>query len=308
MATHPHSTPPSSILKMIRTLSTPAWGACAEAPATLAVTLGCRLWTCWTLSTVCCCCKKLPLAVGLGCQPLSCSMAEQSIPPCLREGDARPHVSAASLLAAGPAVVLPQAGLALSACLLQPEQGIDPWPEFSALNTLQELAWRVVLQATYCCDKLGLDREKVNVNGGAIAMGHPLGATGARCTATLLHEMQKRGKAARFGVVSMCIGSGMGAAAVFERGERLRWAVEPVCNKHSDWPVSVACLRLQCWSSSPSTWPHCQAGQCTASRSLLAKPDFLATCHMSAAGGEVDQYRYARPNPSQSYLSRDAQA
>lgn len=74
------------------------------------------------------------------------------------------------------------------------------------------------LQATYCCDKLGLDREKVNVNGGAIALGHPLGCTGARCTATLLHEMQKRGKAARFGVVSMCIGSGMGAAAVFERG------------------------------------------------------------------------------------------
>lgn len=75
-----------------------------------------------------------------------------------------------------------------------------------------------MLQATYCCDKLGLDREKVNVNGGAIALGHPLGCTGARCTATLLHEMQKRGKAARFGVVSMCIGSGMGAAAVFERG------------------------------------------------------------------------------------------
>ena len=83
----------------------------------------------------------------------------------------------------------------------------------------------MVLQATYCCDKLGLDREKVIVNGGAIAMGHPLGATGARCTATLLHEMQKRGKAARFGVVSMCIGSGMGAAAVFERGECMRRAV-----------------------------------------------------------------------------------
>ena len=58
--------------------------------------------------------------------------------------------------------------------------------------------------------------EKVNVNGGAIALGHPLGCTGARCTATLLHEMHKRGKSARFGVVSMCIGSGMGAAAVFE--------------------------------------------------------------------------------------------
>ncbi|CAK0784137.1 3-ketoacyl-CoA thiolase 2, peroxisomal [Coccomyxa viridis] len=73
-------------------------------------------------------------------------------------------------------------------------------------------------QATYCVEKLGLDPERVNPNGGAIALGHPLGCTGARATATLLHEMRKRGKAARFGVVSMCIGSGMGAAAVFERG------------------------------------------------------------------------------------------
>ena len=77
------------------------------------------------------------------------------------------------------------------------------------------------LQATYCIEKLGLDAEKVNVNGGAIALGHPLGTTGARCTATLLHEMNKRGKTARFGVVSMCIGSGMGAAAVFERGSEV---------------------------------------------------------------------------------------
>ena len=65
---------------------------------------------------------------------------------------------------------------------------------------------------------LGLDAAKVNVNGGAVALGHPLGATGARCTATLLHEMAKRGPGCRFGVVSMCIGSGMGAAGVFERG------------------------------------------------------------------------------------------
>eukprot|EP00210_Caulerpa_lentillifera_P007344 g7020.t1 len=73
-------------------------------------------------------------------------------------------------------------------------------------------------QATYCIKKLGLDQKKVNVNGGAIALGHPLGMTGARCTATLLHEMKRRGSAVRFGVVSMCIGSGMGAAAVFEAG------------------------------------------------------------------------------------------
>lgn len=77
---------------------------------------------------------------------------------------------------------------------------------------------RPCAQASYCVAKLGLDEAKVNPNGGAIALGHPLGATGARCTATLLHEMRRRGRAARFGVVSMCIGSGMGAAAVFEAG------------------------------------------------------------------------------------------
>jgi acetyl-CoA acyltransferase len=70
-------------------------------------------------------------------------------------------------------------------------------------------------QAIYCVRKLGVDPEKVNVNGGAIALGHPLGCTGAKLTATLLHEMKRRNL--RYGVVSMCIGGGMGAAAVFER-------------------------------------------------------------------------------------------
>eukprot|EP00197_Chlamydomonas_leiostraca_P010486 CAMPEP_0202865076 /NCGR_PEP_ID=MMETSP1391-20130828/5205_1 /ASSEMBLY_ACC=CAM_ASM_000867 /TAXON_ID=1034604 /ORGANISM="Chlamydomonas leiostraca, Strain SAG 11-49" /LENGTH=455 /DNA_ID=CAMNT_0049544871 /DNA_START=106 /DNA_END=1473 /DNA_ORIENTATION=+ len=76
-------------------------------------------------------------------------------------------------------------------------------------------------QASYSVAKLGIDESKVNPNGGAIAIGHPLGATGARATATLLHEMRRRGKAARFGVVSMCIGSGMGAAAVYEVGSEV---------------------------------------------------------------------------------------
>jgi acetyl-CoA acyltransferase len=70
-------------------------------------------------------------------------------------------------------------------------------------------------QAIYCARELGRDAEKVNVNGGAIALGHPLGCTGAKLTATLLHEMGRRGS--RYGIVSMCIGGGMGAAAVFER-------------------------------------------------------------------------------------------
>lgn len=81
-------------------------------------------------------------------------------------------------------------------------------------------------QFVYCCKKLNLDSEKVNVNGGAMALGHPLGATGARCVATLLNEMKRRGKDCRFGVISMCIGSGMGAAAVFERGD----CVDDLCN------------------------------------------------------------------------------
>jgi len=62
---------------------------------------------------------------------------------------------------------------------------------------------------------LGLDPERVNVNGGAIALGHPLGCTGAKLTATLLQEMKAR--SARFGMVTMCVGGGMGAAGIFER-------------------------------------------------------------------------------------------
>ena len=62
---------------------------------------------------------------------------------------------------------------------------------------------------------LGLDREKTNVNGGAIALGHPLGASGARLALTLITELQKRG--GRYGLASLCIGGGQGVAAVFER-------------------------------------------------------------------------------------------
>ena len=70
-------------------------------------------------------------------------------------------------------------------------------------------------QATYCIEKLGIPLEKVNPRGGAIAIGHPLGATGARMTTTLFSELQRTGK--RYGVVSMCIGTGMGACGIFER-------------------------------------------------------------------------------------------
>jgi len=69
-------------------------------------------------------------------------------------------------------------------------------------------------QATYCVDKLNIPADKVNPKGGAIAFGHPLGATGARQVATLLHELHRTGK--KSGVISMCIGTGMGAAAYIE--------------------------------------------------------------------------------------------
>ena len=62
---------------------------------------------------------------------------------------------------------------------------------------------------------LGLDEEKVNVNGGAIALGHPLGMSGARLVVTLLHELRRRG--GRYGLATMCVGVGQGQAALFER-------------------------------------------------------------------------------------------
>ena len=70
-------------------------------------------------------------------------------------------------------------------------------------------------QATYCVNKLGVPREKLNPRGGAIALGHPLGMTGARMISTLFSELQRTGK--KRGLVSMCIGTGMGACGVFER-------------------------------------------------------------------------------------------
>ncbi|MGD0789025.1 MAG: thiolase family protein [Terracidiphilus sp.] len=70
-------------------------------------------------------------------------------------------------------------------------------------------------QALAVIRALGLDMERINVNGGAIALGHPLGCTGAKLTATLLQEMRRR--QARYGMVTMCVGGGMGAAGIFER-------------------------------------------------------------------------------------------
>jgi acetyl-CoA acyltransferase len=107
-----------------------------------------------------------------------------------------PEIMGIGPISAIPAV-LEQAGVALA--------DID----------LIELNEAFAAQSLAVVNELGLNRETLNVNGGAIALGHPLGCTGAKLTATLLHEMGRRG--AKTGLVSMCIGGGMGAAGLFER-------------------------------------------------------------------------------------------
>ena len=79
---------------------------------------------------------------------------------------------------------------------------------------LVELNEAFAVQALVCIDELGLDMERTNVNGGAIAIGHPLGSTGARLMVTLLHEMKRR--KARYGLVTMCVGVGQGVATLVE--------------------------------------------------------------------------------------------
>jgi acetyl-CoA acyltransferase 1 len=106
-----------------------------------------------------------------------------------------------SIMGIGPAVAIPEA------CQMAGLKSLEDVDIF-------EINEAFASQASWCIDELGIPPEKVNPNGGAIALGHPLGCTGVRQIATLLHEMNRRGK--RFGVVSMCIGTGAGAAAVLE--------------------------------------------------------------------------------------------
>jgi acetyl-CoA acyltransferase len=77
-----------------------------------------------------------------------------------------------------------------------------------------ELNEAFAAQALAVIKVLGIDSNKVNVNGGAIALGHPLGCTGAKLTASLIGEMKRRGS--KYGIVTMCVGGGMGAAGIFE--------------------------------------------------------------------------------------------
>jgi acetyl-CoA C-acetyltransferase/3-oxo-5,6-didehydrosuberyl-CoA/3-oxoadipyl-CoA thiolase len=80
---------------------------------------------------------------------------------------------------------------------------------------LIELNEAFAAQAIACITELGLDPAKVNVNGGAIALGHPLGCSGARILTTLVHELLRRG--GRYGLATMCIGVGQGIATIIER-------------------------------------------------------------------------------------------
>jgi acetyl-CoA acyltransferase len=109
---------------------------------------------------------------------------------------------------------------------VEPERfGIGPVPAIrKALESagltlddidLVELNEAFAAQVLACLRELPIDPDKLNVNGGAIALGHPLGCTGAKLTTTLLYEMARRN--ARYGLVSMCVGGGMGAAGIFER-------------------------------------------------------------------------------------------
>ena len=79
---------------------------------------------------------------------------------------------------------------------------------------LIELNEAFASQSVAVIRELGLDKSKVNVNGGAIALGHPLGCTGAKLTVQVLNELKKRG--GKYGMVTMCVGAGQGAAGIFE--------------------------------------------------------------------------------------------
>ena len=114
-------------------------------------------------------------------------------------------------------------GLAVAAC--EPdEMGIGPVfavPKLLDQHNLKvgdidiwELNEAFAVQVLYCRDKLGIDNEKLNVNGGSISIGHPYGMTGSRMTGHILIEGKRRN--AKYGVVTMCVGGGMGAAGLFE--------------------------------------------------------------------------------------------
>src|SRR5438309_2178900 len=131
----------------------------------------------------------------------------------------RSHQRAVSAIDGGRFVGFATAGV-------EPERfGIGPVPAIKKVlkqtgltldqMDLVELNEAFAAQVLACLRELPIDPDRLNVNGGAIALGHPLGCTGAKLTTTLLYEMKRRN--ARYGMVTMCVGGGMGAAGIFER-------------------------------------------------------------------------------------------
>ena len=143
---------------------------------------------------------------------------------------------AAAILLAGEEAVQAQGLQPMARIVSMAVAGVDPrvmglGPVPASRKTLQragltvddiglvELNEAFAVQALACIRELGLDRALVNVNGGAIALGHPLGCSGARILTTLVHEMAKRPNV-RYGLATMCIGVGQGIATIVERIER----------------------------------------------------------------------------------------
>jgi acetyl-CoA acyltransferase len=127
-------------------------------------------------------------ARSLGIQPLA-RLVSYAVTGCLPEE-----------MGIGPITAIPKA-LALAGLTLADIELIELNEAFAS-------------QVLAIIRELSLDPARINVNGGAIALGHPLGCTGAKLTATLLREMERR--KARYGMVTMCVGGGMGAAGIFE--------------------------------------------------------------------------------------------
>jgi len=125
----------------------------------------------------------------LGLKPMArfVSFAAAGVPP--------------EIMGIGPVVAIPKA-LALAGLKLDDIE-------------LIELNEAFAVQALAVIRRAGLEMEKINVNGGAIALGHPLGCTGAKLTASILREMDRR--EAKYGMVTMCVGGGQGVAGIFER-------------------------------------------------------------------------------------------
>ena len=115
---------------------------------------------------------------------------------------------------------------------------------------LVELNEAFAAQVLACLKELPIDPDRLNVNGGAIALGHPLGCTGAKLTTTLLYEMKRRN--ARYGLVSMCVGGGMGAAGIFERW-LVKLRLEPT--RRSRAPVLWRTLTRHCVRMTPRGTP-----------------------------------------------------